>query len=212
MRINAIIPAYNEENTIKNVLDAVKQVDCIRRIIVVSDGSVDDTAHIARSCSVDVIEFAENMGKGAAIKAGLDACECDTVLLLDADLIGLNPLHIKALLNPVVSSEADMSIGIFTSGRLSTDFAQKISPFLSGQRAVKKALMDSITGLDAMGYGLEMAITVYAEKEGIKCREVELPDLTHVMKEEKMGIMKGVAARIRMYRDIIKYIRAARVR
>ena len=62
--ITAIIAAYNEEKTIEKVLIEVKKVKTIDKIIVVSDGSRDRTAEIARQLDVEVIELSENVGKG----------------------------------------------------------------------------------------------------------------------------------------------------
>ena len=93
MTISAIIPAYNEENTIAAVINTLKKVSDIQEIIVVSDGSEDKTAQIARERQVTVIELPKNMGKGAAIKTGLDASKGEVLLFLDADLIGLKEMH-----------------------------------------------------------------------------------------------------------------------
>ena len=65
MNICAIIPAYNEEKTIGQIIDTLKKVDIINEIIVVSDGSEDNTAQIAGEHQVTVIELPKNMGKGA---------------------------------------------------------------------------------------------------------------------------------------------------
>jgi len=212
MSITCIIPAYNEEKRIGSVLSTVKQVDAIDRIIVVSDGSKDRTAEIARSCGVDVIELKENIGKGGAIKVAIDNCTSDILLFLDADLIGLKSYHIMDLLKPVVNGEADMTVGVFSGGRLSTDLAQKLVPHLSGQRAMKRYVADRIPDIDMTRYGVEVAITMFAEKEDIKVREVILKDMTHFTKEEKLGLVRGLAARLKMYWDIVRCIMPQRIK
>lgn len=204
MAISAIIPAYNEESTIASVINTVKKVDYIDEIIVVSDGSKDKTACISERCGARVIELPENRGKGAAVKAGLEICKGDVILLLDADLVGLSIKHIKNLLEPVLKDDADMAIGLFTSGRFSTDLAQKIAPHLSGQRALKKSVLNGLSNMEITGYGIEVALTRYAEKERIRTQEVELEDLTHVTKEEKLGFVKGFAQRMKMYWQIYR--------
>jgi glycosyltransferase involved in cell wall biosynthesis len=128
MHISAIIPAYNEENTISNIINVLKRVNIVNEIIVVSDGSEDNTALISEKCGAKVIELSTNMGKGAAVKAGLENCQGDIIILLDADLVGLNAEHVNKLLEPVIEGSADMTIGLFNSGRFSTDLAQKIAP------------------------------------------------------------------------------------
>lgn len=206
MNVTAIIPAYNEEQTIENVINCVKEVDKIQKIIVVSDGSTDRTAEIARECGVDVIALAENVGKGGAIKAGINECGTEIILFLDADLIGLTKKHVLDLIEPVLNNEADMTIGIFKKGRMVTDLAQKVTPYLSGQRAIKKSILDRIPNIDITRYGVEVALTKYISKTSLRVKEVELPDMTHVTKEEKLGIIKGVHARLKMYWDIVKIL------
>lgn len=204
--ITTIIPAYNEEKNIGNVLSVVKEIDLIDRIIVVSDGSEDMTAQIARDFGVDVIELKDNVGKGGAIKNGVDRTNGEIILFLDADLVGLKPKHVIDLLTPVINGECDMSIGIFNNGRFATDLAQKLTPYLSGQRAIKRYIIEGISDIDITRYGVEVALTRYVSKNNIKTKEVYLDNVTHVMKEEKLGVVKGFTARLKMYRDIAKYI------
>ncbi|MGE5677806.1 MAG: glycosyltransferase family 2 protein [Pseudomonadota bacterium] len=206
MSVTAIIPAYNEEQTIAGVINCVRRVDKIQEVIVVSDGSTDRTAEIARNCGADVIELVENVGKGGAIKAGLSECENSIILFLDADLIGLNEKHVMDLIAPVLDNRADMTIGIFKNGRVVTDLAQKVTPYLSGQRAIKRSVIEMIPNIDITRYGVEVALTKYLKKFSARVVEVELPDMTHVTKEEKLGIIKGVQARLKMYWDIVKIL------
>jgi len=209
MSVSAIIPAYNEEKHIGQVLYAVKRVGEIDDIVVVSDGSTDRTAEVA--CGFDgvrVIELPQNMGKGYAMKAGLDNTSASIVLFLDADLIGLEPHHVRALLLPVFHGAADMVLGVFCSGRGMTDLAQKLTPFLTGQRAVKRWVLDMIgEEVWSTGYGIEMALTRCARKWNLRVMEVPLYGVTHVMKEEKMGVMRGMAERLKMYWEIAKQLR-----
>lgn len=215
LNVAAIVPAYNEEKTIINVLDALKQTPKVGQVIVVSDGSEDNTVRAVQSCygnandGVEIIELLQNRGKGGAVMAGLNRCAAEVILVLDADLIGLTTDHIEALLQPVISGEALMSVGIFEKGRVATDLAQKMAPFLSGQRALRRGLLESISDLDLSRFGLEMALHQYVEENELAAKVVQLPDLSHVMKEEKLGFLKGVAARVKMYWEIVKY--AARI-
>ncbi|SEF45550.1 Glycosyltransferase involved in cell wall bisynthesis [Caloramator fervidus] len=207
MKATCVIPAYNEEKTIGKIIDVVKNINLIEKIIVVSDGSSDNTADIAKERGAHVIELEKNLGKGAAVKVGIENSESDVILLLDADLIGLKEKHVYDLLLPIFSDEADMTIGVFVNGRFATDLAQKIAPFLSGQRGVKKDILNKIDKIDITKYGIEIALTKYAKKYNYRVRNVELPDLTHIMKEEKLGFKEGFKARLRMYKDIIRCLR-----
>ncbi|MGI5823563.1 MAG: glycosyltransferase family 2 protein [Dethiobacteria bacterium] len=209
MEAIAIIPAYNEEKTIGQVLAPLKKVSLIKKIIVVSDGSTDDTVQVARGYDVEVVELIENRGKGGALKAGLDSFRADVVLFLDADLLGLTPKHVLDLLEPVINNDVDMTIGLFEGGRIATDLAQKMAPYLSGQRALKFSLLEKISDLDIARFGVEMALNRFMESAAISVQEVVLHDMSHVMKEEKMGVWKGMAARMKMYWEIIKYLTRA---
>ncbi len=206
MRVAAIIPAFNEEKTIGSVVSVVRrwQAD---EVIVVDDGSSDRTAEIARSAGANVIRLSENVGKGGAMKAGALATEAEVVLFVDADLTGLTHDHLTSLAKPVLNGDADMTVGVFEEGRLTTDIAQKIAPFLSGQRAMLRQIILEVPGLESSRYGVEMAISRHAEKASLRVRKVELRHLAQVTKEEKRGFVKGFQARMRMYWEIIRSTR-----
>lgn len=201
-----IVPAYNEEKTIGSVLDAIHEVPEVGEVIVVSDGSTDGTVREARRRrGVKVIELTENRGKGAAMKAGVDSTEADVVVFLDADLIGLSRGHLRQLIAPVLKGDADMTVGLFGGGRLATDLAQIVTPFLSGQRAVKKPLLADLDEMEVTRFGIEVALTRKAQKTGMRVQQVILDQLTHVMKEEKRGFWKGLRDRLKMYWEIVRY-------
>jgi len=204
--VAAIVPAYNEEKTIGAVLGVLTKCRLINEVIVVSDGSTDDTVKIALQFDgVQVVELPENRGKGGAMKAGLEQTAAEIVLFLDADLIGLTEDHVNALLQPVLENQALMSLGVFEKGRVATDLAQKVAPYLSGQRALQRDLLRDLSDLDLTRFGVEVALHRYMEENKIPVALVNLPDLSHLMKEEKLGLWKGLAARGKMYWEIIKY-------
>lgn len=208
--ITAIIAAYNEEKTIENVLRQVKEVKLVNKIIVISDGSKDRTAEIARGLGVEVIELKENIGKGGALKKGIDICTSDVILLLDADLVGLTSDHVRKLLAPVLQGSVDMTIGIFDKGRPCIDFVQRVTPYLSGQRAIRRYILDGITNIDKTRYGVEAAVTQYVKENKVETKQVSLLNLTHVMKEEKFGFMEGFKERIKMYWQVFITFKAGR--
>jgi glycosyltransferase involved in cell wall biosynthesis len=204
MQVSAIIPAFNEEKTIAQVIRPLQQVREIMEVIVVSDGCTDATPEIASQEGAQVIAYPDNLGKGGAMMLGLEEAAGEVILFLDADLIGLTPRHVVDLLRPVLENRVEMSVGIFDHGRLTTDLAQMLAPFLSGQRAVKRSLLERISNLDMTRFGVEMALTRYVHLHGIQVAEVLLPDLSHVMKEEKFGLWKGLRERMKMYWEIAK--------
>lgn len=177
----------------------------VNSIIVVSDGSTDDTVKVALGFGdVTVIELLENRGKGGAIKAGLDHTDASILLFLDADLIGLTEKHVTDLLTPVIENDVAMTVGIFEKGRMATDIAQKMAPFLSGQRGIRREMLDKISHLDLSRFGMEVALHQYVDENDIPVAQVNLSDLSHVMKEEKLGFWRGLAARGKMYWEILR--------
>ncbi|MDI3327214.1 MAG: glycosyltransferase family 2 protein [Alicyclobacillaceae bacterium] len=201
--LSLIIPAYNEEDRIGPVLDAVLAAGVFHEVIVVDDGSSDRTAEVARRKGVEVLQLPENRGKGAAVEAGLSVARGEIIGFLDADLVGLRPEHVRALVEPVVNGEADMTMGLFGGGRLSTDLAQRLAPVLTGQRVLRREFL-AIPDLAGARYGIEVMLHKHVKERGARILEVPLDDVTHHIKEEKLGWRKGVAARLRMYWDILK--------
>lgn len=108
MRVITIIPAYNEEQTIEKVVRDVKKYS---DVLVVNDGSIDQTAPLARNTGAKIVSHSKNMGKGAAIKTGLKNAikgDYDLMVLLDGD--GQHdPQYIPLLLDGI--KDADVIIG-----------------------------------------------------------------------------------------------------
>lgn len=206
MRIATIIPAFNEQASIRRIIHLLQRCDFISEIIVVNDASTDHTAEIvAEEYGVILVNLSENLGKGGALKAGLDATRADVLVLLDADLIGLRVEHVEALLAPVLQGKADATVGVFKEGRGVTDLAQLVAPQLSGQRAIKRELIET-ADIANTRYGVEVAINRHLEDMKARVEEVELFQLTHQTKEEKLGFVKGMGARFRMYYEVAKIL------
>ncbi len=118
-KLSIIIPVYNEETTISQVLAEIARVDVPgieKEIIVVDDGSTDQTPHILRERLAQVGDITqlfvspENFGKGAAIRIGLRYVTGDIVIIQDADL-ELDPQEYGLLLQPILSGEARVVYG-----------------------------------------------------------------------------------------------------
>lgn len=203
MKVTALIPAFNEKKTITSIIKTIQNHSEVDGVLVVDDGSSDGTAFVSKKTGVRVISLEKNQGKGAALQRGIEEINSDIILMLDADLIGLKEKHINTLLDPIFKGECDMTVGVFSDGRGLTDLAQFFAPNLSGQRAVKTNVIKNIGNLKDSGYGVEIAINKYVKKFG-RLKYVNLSDLSHIMKEEKRGFVRGVADRAKMYWDILK--------
>lgn len=207
MRVACIVPAFNEAGRIGHVLEAVAASPQVSEIIVVDDGSSDGTAGAAmRHRNVRVYSLPHNVGKGAAMRAGATVTTADVLLFLDADLMHLEPRHVALLLEPVLSGEAAMSIGRFSGGRFLTDLAQRVSPNISGQRAIRRSLFLEVPRLDCSRMDVEVRLNRYARRKRWPVRRVPLHGVTHPMKEEKLGLLRGALERARMYRDIVRTV------
>ena len=123
MKISVIIPCFNEEKTIINVVERVQKslVDMNKQIIIVDDGSTDNTfikleELSALYKSIIIESHSSNQGKGAAIRTGLTAVTGDIVIIQDADL-EYNPSEFPKLLKPILDGDADVVYGSrFKSG------------------------------------------------------------------------------------------------
>jgi glycosyltransferase involved in cell wall biosynthesis len=203
-----IIPAHNEQSRVSAVLRAVLDSNIAYKVIVVNDGSTDHTADVVREFEPEVmlLNLNPNRGKGGAMLAGADAAsDADVLLFLDGDLQNLAPAHVAALARPVMQGDADMAIGQFRGGRGLTDLAQLLVPYISGQRAIRRDLFLSIPGLGEVGYGIEMAITLNVKRMRGKVRSVTIRGVTHPMKEEKLGLLKGGFSRCKMYAQMLRF-------
>jgi glycosyltransferase involved in cell wall biosynthesis len=202
-KVAAIIPAYNEARRIATVARAAVEAALISEVIVVDDGSVDDTATVSGSIpGVRVLRLRKNRGKGAAMAAGVAYAAADVVVFVDADLDGLRSEHIDQLVRPILNGGFDMCLGVFHGGRVWSDAAQRITPQLTGQRALRRELFDGVPAAETLGLGIEVALNREAKRRGAKVARVILRGVSNCHKEQKLGLVRGAAARAKMYAEI----------
>jgi len=106
--ITILLPAFNEEQSIGNTVSTIKQLYPDYEILVVDDGSTDNTAKVAMSAGANVWPHPYNIGNGAAVKTGLRCAQGDWVLIMDADGQH-NPHDIKRLVEN--KDDFDMVVG-----------------------------------------------------------------------------------------------------
>ena len=109
MKVCFLIPAYNESATIGEVLRRIEGLGLDTQVVVVDDGSTDDTAAIAEAAGATVVRQA-NGGKGSAIRAAIAHAEGDIAVIQDADM-EYDPSEVPELIDPIVRGAADVVFG-----------------------------------------------------------------------------------------------------
>lgn len=215
-KISIIIPAYNEEFYIAKTIKAILEWSNELEIIVVNDGSTDNTYNVLSTFesipNIYVINSEKNHGKGYALSLGLKVAKGEIILFLDADL-GESAVNAEKLLQPIINDNADMSIAVFPKSKKKAGFglvkgiAKKgifyltgyntLAP-LSGQRAFKKDVLEQIELID--GFGIEVGLTIDVLRKGYRIEEVEIP-LVH---RESGRDLKGFIHRGREFNAVFK--------
>ena len=206
--ISIIIPAHNEEEGIADVINGVKRLNKGYEIIVVDDGSVDNTYNLAADTGVKVIRHPYNKGYGAALKTGIRNAEADIVLFIDAD--GQHkPADIQKLIQHI--GDYDMVVGARTKkskisllrrpGKkilgITANYlaSMKIPDLNSGFRALKKNIAMEFMHILPNSFSFSTTITLALITSGysVKYVPIEAP--------ERVGTSK-----IKPFRDGFRFI------
>lgn len=204
--VSCLIPAWNEASRIAAVLKAAVGHPLLTEVIVIDDGSTDETASLAAAHGAQVLSLTRNGGKSAAIAAGLNRARGDLVLLLDADLHGLESDHITALLRPVLGGNADASLSL--RGNAPWLWRWIGLDYISGERVLPRDLvlphLHRITRLSR--FGLEVFVNSLWLEAGLKLAVVRWDAVASPTKARKQGFWRGIRADIRMMSDIFRTI------
>lgn len=234
MKISIIIPVFNEEGTVGEIIkkvNAVKIQGAEKETIVVDDGSSDATASEVQSSKVKVkslisIRHKKNLGKGAAVRSGIDNSTGDIIVIQDADL-EYDPNDIPKLIAPIIQKKARVVYGTrlnrlpnfsrdernfrfflhYIGNRClsfltSVLYGQWITDMETGHKAILKEVLNGID-LCARGFEFEPEVTAKILKRGEKILEIEIQTNPRTYKEGKK--LNTVSDGFRAFCTLIKY-------
>ncbi len=198
-RAAAVIPAHNEEPTVGEVVAVCRKAESVDDVIVVDNASTDGTAGAARAAGARVVHCG-TPGKGQAMRAGVEATDAEVILFFDADLLRLRTDHVDRLVRPVKHGSAAMTLGLFDRGPELNPLFINALPRLTGQRAVRRDLFESLDPEDIKGYKVEAALNARADELDAEIAGFICEGLWHRTKEEKAndGAAYGTARKLGM--------------
>ncbi|MFF5208555.1 glycosyltransferase [Streptosporangium sp. NPDC000396] len=188
-----IIPAKDEADRIGATVTAALGLPGVDLVVVVDDGSTDQTGRVAKAAGARVVRHSRNRGKAAAMESGaevvslFDGDSPRHLLFLDADL-GETARTAEPLIEPVMAGEADMTIAVFANRvklgghgfvvKLAREGIERATGWapsqpLNGQRCLTRAAFEAAQPL-AHGFGVETALTIDLLRKGFRVREVEV--------------------------------------
>jgi len=198
-RVAAIVPAYNEAETLIEVLKVLQATPLIHEVLVVSDGSTDDTVEIARSRGLRTIHLRQNQGKGIAMAVGVAHTDAPILTFVDGDILNLTVDQLTRLIEPVLSGQSDMNVGVRDRGPALNDFQRRHGPLLSGIRCLRREIFEAVPESHLEGFAIETGLNWACGELGMRITTTVLHNLKHLVKEKKRGLVRGFRARMRMF-------------
>ena len=184
--VSAIIPVYNEEKTIKKVIEAFLNCNgLVSEIICINDGSDDKSLKILKDFGrkIKLINFKKNKGKSFAMYEGVRKSQGEIVLFWDADFPNLSCRHIKKVVEPALAGKYKAVFGVPVKNKMNLSLPTRV--YLTGERAYyRKMLLPHLTKIRKTGFGVEIFLNKLVDKKDLKI--VNLDGLIFPYKHEKM--------------------------
>jgi glycosyltransferase involved in cell wall biosynthesis len=196
---SVIVPVYNEEKTVSEVVSNLLSNPYFYEVICVNDGSSDRSLRELEEFGdrIELINFPENQGKGQALATGIESAEGDLVVFIDADLTNLSQAHIKTLLSPILRREADAVLGYAKRGEM-----PNLAAHLTGQRVYyKEDLLPFLDQIAGSRFGVEVLLNdIFKDKSVVM---VPLQDLIGLTKAEKRSPLLAVREYLEEANEIV---------
>jgi glycosyltransferase involved in cell wall biosynthesis len=204
--VDVVMPARDEATTVAANVTAALGCRHVRDVIVVDDGSSDDTAAIAERAGARVVARPGSTGsKAHAMDAGVQATDASHVLFVDADCTGLTSAHLDAICEPVLDGRAEMSLGAFDYGWL--NWLVLVLPPLSGERIIPRWVWDQIPVTKHAGYTIETRINEVIAEGRHRTHAHTMRGVSHRTKRVKFGVVDGLRRTVRMYVDLLSMLK-----
>lgn len=207
----AIVPAFNEEQTVASVVQALRAANAFDAVIVVDDGSSDDTSGVARRAGATVVRTPRNLGKGGAMLYAYKQIPntYDRVAWFDADLIGFRPYHAQRL---VRGSDLgyDQVAGLRDKGTVLNFLMTCYMPLITGERIVRRWILDALPESCWSGYSIETAINFVCRENGGRILMLQMDGVGIRDKTSKVGVLRGLNGHAKMLKEMYRTHRALR--
>lgn len=186
--VSCVIAAYNEGPRIAHVLRTVIGHPLVQEIIVVDDGSADNTREVVSQLpQVRLLALEKNGGKSHAVAEGIEMATGKFIFLLDADLAGLSAEYLTNLIEPIVSDKADISISL--RGNTFIVWRWIGIDYISGERVFARRfiepLLERISKLQ--GFGLEVYMNKFILKQRLRIAVVRWDTAESAFKHQTPG-------------------------